>query len=397
MKSRLDVMMVKAHNRRLVFADVVAEAPTTRSRIAANTRLSTGTVATILDELGRRGAVREVKESPRADGPAVGRKPNRVEFVPKSKRIICVDLACQHPTCYAKDLSLSTESIHNRADGSGVSTYERRIRLLLEEIVERTTSSDDTDGDFARPIIGIGVSVPGPYRPAEDRVSCKLIPELNEIKLRALFHEYFPYPVLIDHDVKLALAAEVKAIPDHEHKTIISLFLGEGVGSAISVNGTVLGGAHEFAGEIGQMNVGEKGTLERQIAWSSFLSRADIPREILSGGDERLFEELKRRYDSGDPALNGLVHRTIETVARAIANIICILNPHAVIVSGHYTVFGDRFVEELQSATERYIIDEMKRDLVFLRSASRENPSMKGVGAAVREYWLDHDQKEGKP
>ncbi|HUX19832.1 MAG TPA: ROK family protein [Spirochaetia bacterium] len=397
MRNRLDVTMVKAHNRRLVFEDVVASAPTTRAQIVANTNLSAGTVATFLDDLSRRGIIREVKEARRSSGPAVGRKPNRVEFLPKARRIICIDLATKHPTYYIKDLLLSTESVGHRVDTSSDATYEERLRRLLKEIVRQVRPANDSDGDAGRPIIGVGISVPGPYRPAEDRVSCKLVPELNDIHLRSLIREYLPFPVQIDHDVKLALGTEVKSIAYHEYKTILSLYFGEGVGSAISINGRVFGGAHEFAGEIGQMNVTGGGTLEQGIAWSVFLEEAGLPRALVEGENEAVLNaELQRRYLSGDPAFNESLARMIRIMAAAIANVICVINPHAVIISGNYSLFGDRFVKELQLSTEEHLIEEMTRDLIFTRSSSQGNPAMIGAGAVVREYWLENEDTEGE-
>lgn len=393
MRSRIDVTMVKAHNRRLVFGDIVANAPTTRAQIAANTSLSAGTVATIVEELCRRGVTREVKEE-RKDGVApVGRRPNRVEFLPKSRRIICIDLATRHPAYYVKDLDLQSEQLRLRAEEVAVEReYDEILRSLFGDIAARVEAS----GGPGRPIIGVGVSVPGPYRLTEDRISCKLVPELNTIRLRSLLKEFFDYPIHIDHDVKLALGAEIQSIPYHEHKTILSVFLGEGVGSAISINGVVFGGAHEFAGEIGQMRVRDGGTLEGQVAWSSFLSELDLPAELLDASDEELLGHLSAQYQRNEPRLLSVLDKKIQTIAHAIANIICVLNPHAIVVSGYYSVFGERFMEDLQTATEALVIDDLKRDLQFIRSASKENDAIMGAASAVRELWLQNSESQRK-
>jgi predicted NBD/HSP70 family sugar kinase len=85
-------------------------------------------------------------------------------------------------------------------------------------------------------------------------------------------------------------------------------------------------------------------------------------------------------------------------MAAAIANVICVINPHAVIISGNYALFGDRFVKELQLATEAHLIEEMKRDLVFTRSSAPGNAAMVGAAAAVREHWLENeDSEQGNP
>lgn len=389
MKSRLDVTMVKAQNRRLVFDAVVASAPTTRAEIAQQTHLSAGTVATILDELVRAGVVREVKETRKSVGPAVGRRPHRVEFLPKAARILSVDLASVTPSYSVIDLALSTESsCHFTAEPD--ESYELLLRRLLEDVRRMLATTEGDRSEQSRPIIGVGVSVPGPYRATDDRVFCKLIPELNAIALKVLFREYLTCPILIDHDVKLALSTEVKLIPHSEHKTILSLYLGEGVGSAISINGAVFGGAHEFAGEIGQMRIGDGDTFEDMVSWTSFLAKLGIPAALAKDTDDgKLNEQLLERYESGEQALVAQLNRVIRAVAVALANAICLLNPHAVIVSGRYALFGERFVADLQAATEARLIDDLKRDLVFLRSGYSGKAPLMGAASAVRASWLD--------
>lgn len=390
MKSRLDVTMVKAQNRRLIFDAVVASAPTTRAAIAEQTHLSAGTIATILDELARGGVIREVKEMRKAAGPAVGRRPHRVEFLPKAARILSVDLASAAPSYSVIDLALSIESSRHFTAQPGES-YELLLRRLLEDIRRLMGATEAGRSGDSRPIIGVGVSVPGPYRAVDDRVFCKLIPELNAIGLKVLFRNYLTCPILIDHDVKLALSTEVRLIPDNEHKTILFLYLGEGVGGAISINGSVFGGAHEFAGEIGQMRVGNGETLENMVAWTSFLADLGIAADLAGDADEApLNKELLERYESGEPALLSQLERTTRVVAEALANVICVLNPHAVIVSGRYALFGEPFVADLKAATEERLIDDLKRDLMFLRSGYSGRAPLMGAASAVRSFWLDH-------
>lgn len=72
---------------------------------------------------------------------------------------------------------------------------------------------------------------------------------------------------------------------------------------------------------------------------------------------------------TSDRNLASCLRETIEAIGSAVANVVCVLNPHAVIVSGRYALFGDYFVKRLQAATERRLIDNLKRDLLFLPSS----------------------------
>ncbi len=389
-KAKLDVSMVKAQNRRLVFEEIANRAPTTRLAIAHNTRLSAGTVKTLIEELIEYGVVREAKTA----RSAVGRRPNQVEFVPEARKILCLDLATKNPSFALKDLSLKTEvssgGLPSRSRLRTGESYEQYIRSFLEETRKALSPGD------GRNLIGVGVSVPGPYRAEEDRVSCKLIPEIGGMRVGSLVSEYFPSFILIDHDVKLAASSEVRLIPDFERKTILYLYLDEGVGSAIAINGTIFGGAREFAGEIGQMTGGGETNLERQVSWNSFVGRL-LGADAASGrGETEVDRELKEMYEGENKNIESELDSVTSAVALALANVIFVLNPHEIIVSGRYNLFGSGFVQSLEKKAGAYLLSEMREGLVFRMSRYLEKGSLLGAAGMIRDRWLTSSRFRGE-
>ena len=384
MKTKLDVSMVKDQNRRLVFEEIANHAPTTRLAIARSTHLSVGTVKTIIEELMEYGVAREKK----ASRSAVGRKPHQVEFLPRAKKILCIDLATKNPACVLKDLSLCTEktaaewNMHECSQHG--ESYEQYLRRFFKEIKGSFLSPEDESA-----LIGVGISVPGPYRADTDKVSCKLIPAINEVRIGSLVREYFGPAILIDHDVKLAASSEVRLIPDFDKKTIFYLYLDEGVGSAISINGSIFGGAREFAGEIGQMRIDGEGNLEEAVSWNSFLQRLSIANLSTEGQTEEAVDHLlSELYEHGDRRIDAELDFVTSTVAKALANVIVMMNPHEIIISGHYRIFGAGFIERIEKKTDAYLLDEMREGLVFRSSSYLEKGSLIGAAGMVRDRWL---------
>ena len=78
------------------------------------------------------------------------------------------------------------------------------------------------------------------------QVYTQLIPELNEIRLKALINETIGDDVMvyIDEDVKYAARANLSMVENAMEKTLAYVYIGEGVGGAFLVNGRILMGAH---------------------------------------------------------------------------------------------------------------------------------------------------------
>ncbi len=378
MKHKLNVNMIKQHNRRSIFNEIISNAPMSRLSISRNLHLSPGTIATVVEELINRGIIREVKDIKSS----IGRKPNIIEFLPDRKKIICIDMATRNFSFSLKNLSLKSEySYKYHFDKS--KSYETNFRSFLEEMRKRAITEDKLPG-----IIGIGVSVPGPYGIDDDKISCKLIPEVTKIKPFKIISGYYNGPVLIDHDVKLAAASEVNLIPDYDHKIILYLYLDEGVGSAISVNGNIYTGANEFAGEIGQIITGET-KFEELVSWNTFLIRLGL---ITDRAQEAIdLKSIKDEYERGEQGVLKELKRIIRITGKLLSNIICVLNPHSIILGGKYKIFGNKFIISLQRETEKYLIEDLKRNLSFHLSSHQERGPLIGAGKKVRDFWLDNN------
>ena len=230
MKPPMTINQVKVQNRKLVFREIAGGDKTVRLQIAHRTGLSAATVSAIIDEFLKKGIVREVKDS----SSRIGRKPNILEFVPYSRRIVCIDLSTKNFRYEIKNLRFETEH-------AGTYRY-----LPAESYADNLRRFCDGIGEFLESraeggeLLGIGVSVPGPYHQQDDKVINKLIPEIGEVRLHALLSERFPYPICIDHDVKLACKAEIQHIQGSGAKVVFFFYIGEGVGGALAIGDDIL-------------------------------------------------------------------------------------------------------------------------------------------------------------
>ena len=134
-----------------------------------------------------------------------------------------------------------------------------------------------------RSAAAISVSVGGPLKIAEGiLINPPHLPGWHHVDLRARFSEAFPgLPVVVEHDGNAGALAEFhfgvgKNRPDLKH--LVFLTFGTGVGGGFIVNGQIVRGASDTAGEIGHWRLAEDGPLGfgKHGSWESFGSGAGL-------------------------------------------------------------------------------------------------------------------------
>lgn len=123
------------------------------------------------------------------------------------------------------------------------------------------------------------------------------------------------------------------------YPTVFGVILGTGVGGGIIVDGKVLPGRHEIAGEWGQVILdphgpaaghGVAGTIEAHIAGPA-LERYYAE---ATGQPLKLKEIAARAQEGNDPAANATIDRLTTLFAKSIAAIVNVLDPHAIVLGG---------------------------------------------------------------
>ena len=124
------------------------------------------------------------------------------------------------------------------------------------------------------------------------------------------------------------------------------------------------------------------------VSWNTFLIRLGL---ITDRAQEAIDpESIKDEYERGEQRVTKELKRIIRITGKLLSNIICVLNPHSIILGGKYKIFGDKFILSLQRETEKYLIEDLKRNLSFYLSSHLERGPLIGAGKKVRDSWLDN-------
>ncbi|SFT20628.1 ROK family protein [Paenibacillus sp. BC26] len=379
-KQLVNINSVKIQNRKLVFEELIHSDITTRLELARKTNLSAATVSSIVEDFVNVGITDETKD----EKSTVGRKPNLLRFSPNQKQMLIIDFTSIHFHYVIKDLSLVTLSSYSYTYQNEL-TYIQNIEQFCKDILS-TIEQLQTENE----LIGIGVSTPGPYNQEKDMVVNCLIPAFGEVNLHQVLSRYLPeFPIIIDHDVKLAAMAELQRVPESASKSIFFIYLGEGVGGASAAWNEISEGANHLAGEIGQIVIahGSGQNLEQMISWNEFVRRI-TEKDALAGISQQ--KSYVERFQDGDPIVAEELIRVADCLATAFNNIAWLFDPHMIIIAGQYNVFGEPFMalisERLKDRLHKDIYDSLK--LTF--SNYEEKSTLVGAAIAVRDRWIDN-------
>lgn len=181
-------------------------------------------------------------------------------------------------------------------------------------------------------------------------------------------------------------------------ENFLTITVGRGIGLGIVMDGQLYHGAHGGAGEFGHTVIdpdgplcdcGKYGCLETivsdpglvRLAAEAF-SKRDIPVEISS------VDELVALARDGEAEAIQIFSRAADTLAQGIANLINVLNPQLIIISGEGVRAGDLLFEPMYTSLDKYIMPGLTEDTEFRIDVWDDDAWARGAaGLVLRELF----------
>jgi glucokinase len=264
---------------------------------------------------------------------------------------------------------------------------------LLESILTGTGKL------FSGEVAGIGLGVAGLISSADRKVIISpnlLIVEKLDL-VRAL-EEKYGVPVLIENDANVAAFGELWAGAGRGLKHFVLLTLGTGIGGGIVHDRKLL----SIAAEIGHMSIdadGEKcgcgnyGCLELYASVRAILARASsaleagresILRDYCGGNFYKLTtEDIYRAAFDGDSFARELLKNAGRHLGIGIANIINLMSPEAVVLSGGLTGAWDIYVQEAMKEASKRALRELFERVRIIPSLLKDDAGVIGAAGLV--------------
>lgn len=342
--------------------------PVARIDLARETGLSRATVSSIVDELVLESLVEEMG----ATTSRGGRRPILLRVRPgrEGRSAIGFELSRNNLTGIVVDLHGRVIATRRELLPAGQLEPAALVELVGRQ-VEQLTGPVEPGGHN---LVGVGLGVPGLVNPDTGFVQVAAQFGWHSIPLKEMLEDRLKVPVKVMNNVKAAALGEViysNDTPDHSPNPRLYLSLGEGIGSALIIEGKLLSGASNTAGEFGHITVapngplctcGNAGCLEAVAGLPALVSRylelarLEEPTRFTMNPGEFPFLTSARFLEAvsaGDRLAGRVITEAAEQIATALAGVINFTNPELIILGGPLGQVGPALLDPLNQALRR--------------------------------------------
>jgi predicted NBD/HSP70 family sugar kinase len=349
-------------NRSIVL-DILREGrPVSRVELSRRTGLSKPTVSSIIEDLVAGRLVREMGTE--ATTHRTGRPPSLLVYNERAVAFAGIQFGVNTTHVAIADglgnlvATSTTPAVHGDLDQS-VRDAQKALRAA--------TASAGVKRDQLR---GVGIAVPGLVD--VDTGRCIVAPNLQwrDAPVRQRIEAALRVPAVVANSTHAAAMAEAR-LSGTGYASLVWVYAGTGVGAGIVVDGALFTGARGFAGEIGhapaidngvRCSCGNRGCVETMAGTTAIARLAAEAVErgagpTLSKHRGQLTAELVARLaDDGDPDALAIIGEAGDHLGRAIAYVIDVLSPTAVVLGGPLAMMSGVYVDAVRASVARHAL-----------------------------------------
>lgn len=257
-----------------------------------------------------------------------------------------------------------SNSVPTRAE-MGYEYTVNNIKQAIYDLMKETNTA-------AKDIEGIGFGFPGQvdYKSGIVRLAPN-IPGWVEVPIAGMIESEFNIPTRVDNDVRCAALGELNFGAGKGCENLICITVGTGIGSGLIVNGKLVRGAANAAGEIGHIKLqihdgpicgcGDTGCMEAFASGPSIVAMAE---DYIKGGKSTKYREMangapitpyivSEAAKAGDPVAKRIFTIMGEYIGVGMASVVNLLNPEKIIVGGGVADAGELLLAPLKETLKK--------------------------------------------
>jgi len=373
-------------NRQIALNLVRAKQPISRADLARLMGVRRGAVTRLVDELLGSGLVFEGAkgESKR------GRKPRHLHIETRRSCALAVDIAFSRTSILATDLLG-----HPLLDVTEFPT-RRHPQALVKELVRsirRVLAGHPEVGKC----VGVGVVVSGMLD--HDGGRLKYSPTLGwrDVDILEPLKKATKLPVVVENSVKACVLAQVWAVRGDApvDGPVVFVNISDGVGVGIAVDGKLLRGSHNIAGEFGHVRLnldGPRCSCGQTGCWEAYASkRATIARYLgtdpswPASAEPRgtTVEGIIAHARAGDDRALETLRETAYYLGLGFATIIKAVDPRRIYVGGEITEAWDLIAATVRETLKQQALIREAGETEILTVPLGDYPRLRGAAALV--------------
>ena len=232
---------------------------------------------------------------------------------------------------------------------------EKNPALVVEAILDTVRDVISAGGVKTSSVAGVGMAIPGVVDPPAGRIVTTANMNLGGMEIVPLAAKKLGLPVFLGNDVNLGTLGEKWLGTAMDAQSVVGIFMGTGIGGGVIIDGRLVTGARQSAGEVGHMIMqigGPKCGCGARGCFEAIAGRGTIDRDIraaIKGGRKSIIEGwadlgkpnepirsgmLKKALAKGDPVVMEVVTRAAEVIGWACISIRHLLDPEVILLGG---------------------------------------------------------------
>jgi len=351
----------------------------TKAELAAMTGLARSTVALRIDGLLSSGLVRPAGEAVSTGG----RPPSRIAFNADAGVVLALDLGATHGTAAVTNLSGNIlDSLTRPLDiADGPASVLDSILADGDKLLEKFVTA-------RRPLMGVGIGVPGPVEHSTGRpTNPPIMPGWDRFDVPQYVQRKHSVPVLVDNDVNI-LALGEHALRWSDVDDLLFVKVSTGIGAGIIAGGQLQRGAQGSAGNMGHVHVpyrqdsGRDPADDRDLeALASGSAIAATLRE--QGYDTQRSADVIELVRSGDAAAITATRQAGRDVGEVLATVVNLLNPSTIVIGGSIARAGEHLLAGVREVVYRRSIPLATQHLAIVQSQAGDRAAVFGAAIMV--------------
>ncbi len=394
-----DQALVRQINLALIMHSLRTQAPISRASLSQTTNLNKTTVSDLINELNKRGFVKELG----MQSSGTGRPATLLTLNPQAGYIVSAEIAVDFLEVLVTDFA--PQAIWQAKEPIRPGTSPEIVLNRLIEMLRQASAKGQT---VSKNFLGLAVGVPGMVDFATGTILFAPNLKWRNVPLRPwLEQENFGVPIFVDNEANMATLGEHYFGAAKGYNEVLYLSANVGLGGGLLRNGQLYRGANGVAAEYGHMTLdphGERCNCGNYGCWETFVNQDALCKKIVQalqrGESSSLAEKIQGPQDcvtvemivEAAQAGDRLAIHAIQEVGRylgiGIASLLNALNPEIVVLGGILSIASEFLFPAANDEIQKRALPWNRETLKIVRAAHGSDACVKGGVATVYQSVL---------
>lgn len=260
---------------------------------------------------------------------------------------------------------------------------KRVLQNMENLIVELLEKQEDA--------LGVGISMPGFVDANGKVIFAGAIKCLENFELKKHLERKFGLPVLIENDANCFALAEATYGAGKNHRVVVGVIWGTGIGGGIVIDRKVFSGSFGAAGEFGHSVIdpairsGKRCGCGQYGCLNVLASGSRMSAIYKSNGGKIENANPRQIYDSKEVVAKKIINDAIQYLGLGIAGIVNMLNPDIVVIGGGVSNLPDQVYDSIEKVVRKYAMNDLTKKLKIVRHKISDTAGILGAAALVFE------------